>query len=330
MHNFNNVIINVNGEKREAAFAYFNRELNLKNVETLMERIKVKGYRKGEEIKVMKAENAIKEGVCGLQEINGNPITSKFEHYFLVGDGQHRTYAVSKYNEWALEEGKEIIEIPAIEVELKDETFTEYINEINITKKEWIKEDYIRSAAQINPNSEILQVYSKRIKTKKNPSGFSLSTLNLIYCDGRSFTKHDFNLLCTGATKKGRNKHDIIPSHNIKNGDKFIKICQAKDFDDKEISKRYLIENFNNIKTEHGENFAFEILDGITPNDYSAMIEKNKLVESQVINHFKVMVARHKGTKEQVTKSNNSESSQEQTSSVLENVLPEQINAHCA
>ena len=106
MKNFVNVVINVNGEKREAAFASFNRELNLENVELLVERMKLKGYRKGEEIKVIKAENAVDEGVCDLKDINGNAILSNYEEFFLVGDGQHRTYAVSKYNEWALENGK--------------------------------------------------------------------------------------------------------------------------------------------------------------------------------------------------------------------------------
>ena len=44
----------------------------------------------------------------------------------------------SLYNEWAAENGEEAINVPAIEVELQgNETIAEYINEINITKKEW-------------------------------------------------------------------------------------------------------------------------------------------------------------------------------------------------
>jgi hypothetical protein len=331
---FNDVLINVNGETRKAAFASFNRELNLKNVELLTERMKLKGYRKGEEIKVIKAENAINEGVCDLQDINGNAILSNFEGYFFVGDGQHRTYAVSEYNAWALENGKDKIEVPAIEAELKDETITEYINEINITKKEWVKEDYVRSAAQIDPEIKLLQVYSKRIKSNKNPFGFSLSTLNLIYCNGSSFAKNDFYLLCTGATKKGKNKqNDIIPSHNIENGDKFINICKSKKFADKEISKRYLIKNFIDIKTEHDVYFAFEVLNGITPNDYAAMTENDKLVESKVNKHFKVMAARLQKSKEQAVNSNNPESFQGQVlniTNISENILSEQVNTPCA
>lgn len=71
---------------------------------------------------------------------------------------------------------------PAIEVELQgNETIAEYINEINITKKEWTTPDYVRGAANINPDSEFLQRYNELIKSEKNPDGYPISTLNLIF-----------------------------------------------------------------------------------------------------------------------------------------------------
>lgn len=294
------VIHLVTNKSRKAAFASFNRDLNLKNVELISARIKTKGFRKGEEIRVVKAEDAVAEGVRNLRDINGNPITEKYEDYFLILDGQHRAYAVSLYNEWVLDQRyrnpdfeKEIIEVPAVEAELKDETATEYTNDINITKLEWNKENYVKSAAQIHPDIDLLEVYSRLIKTESNPNGFSLSTLNLIYCDGRSLSKNDFYLLCTGVLKKGKDCNiDIIPSHNIEDGDKFIEICRSKNFADVEIRKRYLIKQFRDISTSLGKTFAFEVLKGITPNDYSAMTLNHKLVEDQVSDHFKFMVER--------------------------------------
>ncbi|HET9569833.1 MAG TPA: hypothetical protein VFP20_00265 [Bacteroidales bacterium] len=277
-----NVLIDVNGEKRMPAFASINRELNLKHVQLLCERMKVKGFRKGEEIKVFKCEEAHKEGILSVRDIDGNPIVEGFEKYFLVGDGQHRTFAVVEYNKWAIENVKQEIDVPAIIAELKDESISEYINDINVTRKDWSAVNYLESAAELHPDEELLQVYAKRIK-----EGYSISTLNKIYCEGRKFGEPDFKLLCFGIKEKGKRiVVNVIPSYNIQNGDRYIEILRSKKFADSEIAKRYIIDCFSDIRISDGLEFAFSVLETIAPNDYAAMMKNDKLVEAEVKSRF--------------------------------------------
>jgi len=290
------VNIVANKEKRKAAFASFNRDVNLKNVAVIQEKIQEKGYRVGEPIQVLKAENAMERGVITLQNINGETIQpEEIKNYYLVVDGHHRTFAVSQYNDWASEHSKELIEIPAIEVKLvNSETVTEYCNEINCTKKEWSKEDYVKGAASVHPNEGLLQRYNELIKSESNPKGFCLSTLNHIFCNGYSLTKRDFTLLCTGVIHKGTaTKKEIIPAHNLKVGNEFIEICKGKGIAETEISKRYLIVEFNKNRNSKNTETALKILKSITSDDISAMTNENgKLNEQKVIDHFKLMTER--------------------------------------
>lgn len=110
-----------NNEVRNIAFAKgINRSINLGNVEKILAMMKVKGYRKAEQIQVIKAEDVIKTGDISLVDINGQDIKPEdAAKYFLVLDGQHRVIAAALYNEWAAENGKETIDVPAIEVELQ-------------------------------------------------------------------------------------------------------------------------------------------------------------------------------------------------------------------
>lgn len=293
---FNEVNITSSSETRKAAFAAFNRDVNFKNVALIQEKIQEKGYRVGEPIQVLKAEDAIKRGISYLFDINGKEIPEdEIQNYYLVVDGHHRTFAVIQFNEWATKQGKDIINIPAIEVELiKSESVTEYCNEINFTKKEWSKEDYLNGAASVFPNEKLLQRYNELIKSESKPKGFSLSTLNLIFCNGGSLTKKDLTLLCSGATHKGVNaKQNIIPAHNLKVGNEFIRICTEKGFRLEEIAKRYLVTQFNNIQTSNGVEFALKVFENITPDDISNMTnESGKLNEQKVIDHFSLMVKR--------------------------------------
>ncbi len=290
------VNIVANNEKRKAAFASFNREVNFKNVAVIQEKIQEKGYRVGEPIQVLKAEYAAEQITSSLQNINGKPIAKdEIENYFLVVDGHHRTFAVSQYNDWAKEHNREPINIPAIEVELiKGETVTEYCNEINCTKKEWSKEDYINGAASVQPDEELLQRYNELIKSESNPKGFSLSTLNHIFCNGNGLTKKDLILLCSGETHKGTiARKEIIPAHNLEIGNKFIEICKSKGVKQSEISKRYLIVEFNKIRNSQNNEVAVKVLNSITYDDISTMSKENgKLDEQQVIDHFKLMIER--------------------------------------
>lgn len=213
-------------------------------------------------------------------------------------DGQHRTIAATLYNEWAIENDKEVINVPAIEVELQEgETIAEYINEINITKKEWTTPDYVQGAANINPNDEFLQRYNELIKSEKNPNGYSISTLNLIFCGtNNAISKSDFSLLCSGKVEKGKKvRKDIIPAHNMEAGNKFIEICKEKGFEDKDIAKRYLPTQFNNIKTKAGNvSEAFKVFQSITPNDKEAMLNSHgNLDENLVIEQFDKIIKRY-------------------------------------
>ena len=259
-----------NNEVRNVAFAKgINRAINLGNVEKILAMMKVKGYRKAEMVQVVKAEDVITTGDIRLVDINGQDINPEdAAKYFLVLDGQHRTIAASLYNEWAAENGEEAINVPAIEVELQgNETIAEYINEINITKKEWTTPDYVRGAANINPDNEFLQRYNELIKSEKNPDGYPISTLNLIFCgNNNAISKSDF-----------------------------IQICKDKGFDDKDIAKRYLSNQFNNIKTITGDvKEAVKIFQSITQNDKAAMFNTHgNLDENLVMEQFEKIRERY-------------------------------------
>lgn len=284
------VKITVNGETKNVAFAKgVNRTINLDNVRKILAMMKIKGYRKAEMIQVIKAEEAIVNGDITLVDINGTEIKSEdAAMYYLVLDGQHRVVAASLYNEWAKENEKEAIKVPAVVVELQaDETIAEYINEINITKKEWTAPDYVRGAANVNPENELLQRYNELIKSEKNPSGYSLATLNLIFCGtNNAMSKSDFALLCSGKEEKGKKvKRAIIPAYNLEVGNKFIQICKDKGFEDKDIAKRYLIGEFNAIKTSTASvDKAFEAFGTITENDKVAMFNEKKNLDEVLVN----------------------------------------------
>ena len=288
-----------NNEVRNVAFAQgINRTINLNNVEKILAIMKVKGYRKAEMVQVIKAEEAIKTGDIVLVDINGKEIApSEAANYFLVVDGQHRTVAASLYNEWARDNKQNEIVVPAIIVELQDETIAEYINDINITKKEWGTPDYVRGAANINPDNEFLQRYNELIKSEKNPDGYPISTLNLIFCgNNNAISKSDFSLLCSGKDEKGKKvKKPIIPAYNMEIGNKFIQICKDKGFDDKDIAKRYLSNQFNNIKTITGDvKEAVKIFQSITQNDKAAMFNTHgNLDENLVMEQFEKIRERY-------------------------------------
>lgn len=290
------VTINAGDEHRKAAFAKdVNRAINLANVETLLKKLNSKGYREAEIIQVVKAEEAIAGGDISIVDINGNKIDeSKAKEYYLILDGQHRTMAVSKYNQQ--EDVKEII-LPATIVELRNgETISEYINDINITKKEWETADYVKSASNISPEDKFLARYKELILTDDNPNGYSLSTLNLIFCGNNgAIKKADFSLLCSGEKTKGKKvKKQIIPPHNLERGNRFIELCKEKKFSDKEISRRYLASKFEELRTSRNEEEAMEIFRLISQNDREAMFNhRGKLDEEKINEQFKAIESRY-------------------------------------
>lgn len=287
---FKEVTIVANGNERKAALAKgINRIVNLKNAETICGNIKKKGYRKAEKIQVIEAEKATKNRDITLVDINGELINeTKASEYYLVVDGQHRVYAVAEFNQWVEENGDSdlsTIAVPAEIVELvKGETVAEYINDINITKQEWCVADYVQGAANVHKNNEFLQTYKNLIKSKENPNGFPISTLNRIFCGNQTaISQKDFSLLCSGITEKGKANKNIIPAHNLERGEKFISICREKGFEDKDIAKRFLISEFNNIKEQYSLDKAFEVFNSITSNDKEAMFNERKNLDEKLV-----------------------------------------------
>lgn len=287
---FSEVAIVADGNERKAAFAKgINRIVNLKNAETICGNIKKKGYRKAEKIQVIEAEKAIKNRDITLVDINGEVIDeTNISEYYLVVDGQHRVYAVAEYNQWIEKNGENdlcTITVPAEVIELvNDETVAEYINEINITKQEWSVADYVQGAANVHKDNKFLQTYTMLIKSKENPNGFPISTLNRIFCGIQTaISQKDFSLLCSGITEKGKANKNIIPAHNLERGEKFISICREKGFEDKDIAKRFLISEFNDIKEQYSLDKAFEVFNSITPNDKEAMYNERKNLDEKLV-----------------------------------------------
>ena len=295
--NYIEVSIIAGNETRKVAFAKgINREINFAYVKTILAEMRMKGYRKAEMVQVIRAEEAIVNGKA-LVDINGNEISKEDAiGYYLIIDGQHRTYAAALLNEELQEKGEPTFEVPGILVELKDgETVAEYISSINITKNPWKIEDYIRGAANVKQD-ELLDKYNELIRTDDNPNGYPLSTLNIIYCNNpKAMNKTSLSLLCQGKNEKGRGKvkKPIIPAHNIERGNRFIALCKDKGFSDKDISKRYLSERFSDLFNEGGEDKAFDIFSRITPNDCQAMHnDKGNLIEEKVIEQFRLIESR--------------------------------------
>lgn len=294
--NFANVEILVAGknEVRNAAFAKgINRDVNLANAKKICADIKAHGYRQAELIQVLPAEQAVVKGDLTLVDINDNIITAEnAQHYYLVLDGQHRIFATSLHNG---EKDATAIQVPAIIVELaNEETVAEYISAINVTKAEWKPLDYVRGAANVQ-QTDLLVRYKELIKCEENPNGLPLSTLNLIFCgNSKAISKTDLSLLCQGKLTKGvKVEKDIIPSHNIERGNKFINLCIRKGFAQKDIAKRYLAEQFQDFRNEANEDRAFELFEALTENDRKAMYnDKDNLMEDKVDVQFKIIKGR--------------------------------------
>jgi hypothetical protein len=302
------ILIEKTGEKRMPALSNQNRAVNLRHVSRILGAIKAKGYRKSAPVQTIPAEEAVKYGITKLFDMNGNLIPPESYHlYFLIIEGQHRCFAVSLYNEWLISKGENPIDVPAIEIELNgEEALAEYLSEINMTQKEWTKEDYLRGAANLNTDDDLLQKYQELIKTDSNPNGFSLSSLNLIYCNNSgALSKTDFILLCTGVKTKGRSNKDIIPGYDIETGDMFINLCDKAGFRKSEIAKRYLITEFNNIRnTAGGANLALNVFNSITKDDADQMLNiYEHLDEEKVIYQIKVVKERYQASLVEVEES---------------------------
>lgn len=281
---------------RKAAFAEgVNRGIDFKKVIEISENIKTKGFRKAEIVQVIPAEEMGKDVL--ITDINGTEVDfENRKNYYLVLDGQHRIYATSLHNE-GLSTGEEPITVPGIIAELVGgESVAEYINEINVTKKEWVITDYLRGAANVHPDNNLLQTYKSLIKCDSNPDGFPLSTLNYIFCgDGKGLTKNDLYSLSKGDLRrlKGGKWVEITPPHNLVRGNKFIGICRTKGFKEIDITKRYLIQKFRSLATIFSVTTAFAIFEAITPEDKDSMLKKNGFLDPDLMNQqFDIIIER--------------------------------------
>jgi len=284
--------IGTTAETRKPAFAFFNRDVNLTHASLIFEKMKIHGYRESAPIQVICAENS---GLSNLVDFERTQIQeSDFKNYFLVIDGQHRTKAVSLYNDWLTEEKQPQIVVPAIFADLHEgESLVSYLNEINVTLKEWTKEDFLVGAANVNTTIPLLQRYKELVKKPSNPKGIPLSTLNKIYCQSSGLTKQDFVLLCYGKKIKGKANKEIIPVHDITTGNKFLELCKKASFEDSEIAKRYLASEFNNLIIENDKPFAINVFDQITEDDAAAMLNNSShLDEEKVTTQIKLVKER--------------------------------------
>ena len=288
------IIAVANNEVRNAAFAKgINRDVNLANAKKICADIKIHGYRQAELVQVLPAEKAVVNGDITLVDINNNIITAEnAQYYYLVLDGQHRIFATSLHNG---EKDATVIQVPAIIVELaNDETVAEYISAINVTKAEWKPLDYVRGAANVQ-QTDLLLRYKELIKSEENPSGFPLSTLNLIFFgNSKELNKSDLSLLCQGKTEKGiKTKKKIVEGESIERGNRYINLCIRLGFRHKDIAKRYLIERFEKLRNGKNEEYAFRVFESITPNDRQAMYnEKGSLDEDKVIKQIDIIKSR--------------------------------------
>ncbi len=296
--------IKTSGETRFPAISDYNRKPSESNFKPLVENIKAKGYRDEMPIHVIKAEVASEHGVGKLYDIHNEEIPKEdYEKYFLVLLGTLRVSAVAIVNQSREKEKKKLLEIPAVEVPLKEEEMvSEYMSEMNSTQVEVQKTHYLKIAKNVHPDHPLLNRYCELIATKDNKDGISLSTLNQIFCNARSITKKDLVLLAMGKTKKGKSaKDDIIPSYDLELGDKFLDICENHiGFTKSDIKKRYLIKEFNKMRNSGGkEKMAIEIFHAIENEDIKAMRNKNgNLDEQLVIDHFDKMKHRYEESKQ--------------------------------
>lgn len=294
-NNFIEPQIVVGKESRKAAFTEINRGIFLPSVDLIKKEIVKKGFLLGEEVQVMKAEDDAFKNLK-LYTINGEEIPPEDrDQYYVIVDGQHRTYAVAQFNYDQSLSGEPQIEVPAKLISLVgDETFAERLISLNSTKRAWRIEDYVNEAHAIMPENNFLKTYQKLIKSVKNPKGYPLSVLNKIYCPLQPISPSDFQSLCSGITEKQRNKKTIIPSVDVSKGDEFIKTALEIGFKQEEITKRYIIDEFNGMIDHYGSReSAIGVLRKLDTNDLEAMREKGKLKEVLVVERFKLLIKNH-------------------------------------
>ena len=282
--------IRIGDVNRKPAFAVINRDILLPFAFEVRKSIEKWRYLEGEEVLVIAANDEKCKNIK-LVDIHENEILDDQRHeYFIIADGQHRTVAVGALNFQNKDNLEKQIPVPAVLMKLREnETFSERIDTINRNRLIWATPDYIRSAANLNPENDLLQFYKKNIKTKTNPDGFPISVMNWMCTPSKdSLSKKDFSDLCAGRTIKGRDKRSIIPLHDIPNAKLFIKTCEDVGFDTYHFNKRYIIKHFKDLEFEFkSHSKAIEVLSRFTKDDVEYEKKGRTLDEDKLSEKFK-------------------------------------------
>ena len=275
------VKISLNGECRMAAFSRtLNRRVNTKVVSSLAARMKEKGYRKAEVIQVMKAEGALAlDSTLELVDQYGEVIKPEDAGlYYLVIEGQHRTLAAQLLNdELSLDQQ---ITVPAVEVELAEgETLGQYIYDINSTKEEWTTADYAQSAQQAQQNP-LLERYAALMKSKSNPVGLSLTTLNRIYCGNpKAISGADFKAICEGRMVKGKKQHSVIPAYNLERGNNILSVFESAGIIFRDMNKKYIMDLFDELELKYDREVATDTFALMCKGDVEEMRNKRGVLD---------------------------------------------------
>ena len=276
---------------RLPAFSNINRTVDEQHVAKILEIMNDDGFWPTHPILVTKAETVLD---MDLFDINGVPIQKNtYAKYSLIDDGQHRTFAVSMYNDWLRSKGREseLIEVPAIELKLlKDETIMQRLAKINDATKKWATGNWMHSVAIIRPE-ELFRRFDVLMD-----EDYTLSVCNLYY--DTNLNTDDLKALSEGKTTKGKRPvKPIIPEDvNVAAGDELIEICRNAGFLNSEINGRYIPQAFNRLfkKGDFSRNEAKNIFKSLTAKDVRAMRnDKDKLDEDKIISQMKEVVERY-------------------------------------
>lgn len=244
---------------KTVAFVKGNREINAKNVDS-----KEKSFKKfgGNIIPIMyvSGEKAVEEG-CNLVDIDGKDIQSeKAPECFVIIDGQHRIYS-------ALKSGFDLSKIVLFE-SYTDATTKELLSEANIESSKWNSTDYIKGSVLFNPND--LNIFASKLADRK----FPVTTISKIICFSSALTPTKYSALMKGET--------IDVKYDLDRAEKFL--IAASIFDDKFISKRYLIDEVINLSMKYGYQNVFQKLGEITDEEKETIKKTLNIQKSETIN----------------------------------------------
>ena len=263
------------GQKRKICFCpTLQRPVIEKHVNELIPYLK-EGWRKDRLAIVFPAEDVEKNmgKKYTLYDISGLEIPeSCLGSYWLALEGQHRIKALSK----GIEAGSiqsVYIDFPSTTASLRPgETLAQWLESYNGPIEKWKPSQYVSTAYNLTPDSEILQKYSMWVqrgdKTIEDSKKFPLSTLNLIYYgDSKAINEVKLKKICSGEL-------NVPIGYNLKDGDKFIEIVTKKFSNPKHYQARYLAQGWLKIKNILGSTEkSFKVLESLTDSDIASMIK---------------------------------------------------------